>query len=125
MHSQREPIMVANASRLERVRQFGPPASIRSWGQHVAFDSQSTLLLAMAWTQPDRSRWWNLRGESDLPVCSPETPLSSVFCVLPGKDLVVAVVSELQPRRHTADGSERWPLLRRLPLRHGRASLRP
>ncbi|AKJ02673.1 WD domain G-beta repeat uncharacterized protein [Archangium gephyra] len=91
MHSQREPITVANASRLTRVRRFGPPASIKSWGQHLAFDSQSTLLLAMERTQPDRIRWWNLRGESDLPACSAEMPLSSEFCVLPGRELVVAV----------------------------------
>jgi hypothetical protein len=91
MHSQREPITVANASRLERVRQLGPPASIGSRGQHLAFDSQSTLLLAQAHRQPERIRWWNLRGESDLPVCSPEMPLGSVFCALPGRDLVVAV----------------------------------
>ncbi|OJT20151.1 hypothetical protein BO221_33760 [Archangium sp. Cb G35] len=91
MRSRRDPITVANASCLTRVRQLSPPVSIKRWGQHLAFDSQSTLLLAMARMQPDRLRWWDLRGESDQPVCSPEIPLSSVFCVLPGRDLVVAV----------------------------------
>ncbi|MFY0521797.1 WD40 repeat domain-containing protein [Archangium gephyra] len=91
MHSQRKPITVANASRLERVRQFGPPSSIRSRGHHLAFDSRSTLLVAQAQGQPERIRWWDVRGESGLPVCSPELPLGPMFCVLPGRELVVAV----------------------------------
>jgi hypothetical protein len=91
MHSQREPITVDNASRLKRVRQLGPPSPISSRGQHLAFDSRSNLLMAQAKGQPERIRWWNLRGESNVPVCSPEIPLESVFSVLPEKELVVAV----------------------------------
>jgi hypothetical protein len=91
MHSRREPITVANASRLTRVRQLDPSSSMNSWGQDLAFDHQGTLLIAQVRGQPGRLRWWNLSGESDLPVCSPDIPLAPGFSPLPGRELVAAV----------------------------------
>ncbi|MFY0566179.1 hypothetical protein ACN28E_20400 [Archangium lansingense] len=85
------PITVANAARLTRIRQFGPASPIGSWGHNLAFDDRGTLLLAKEQKGFGRIRWWDLRSKSDLPVCSPDTPVGTEFCVLPGRELVVAV----------------------------------
>ncbi|WP_257462428.1 WD40 repeat domain-containing protein [Archangium lipolyticum] len=90
MNAQHEPITVANASRLQRVRQLGP-AMPQSCGQNLAFAHRGTVLVSQESTRFGRLRWWNLHSGSDLATCSPDIPFKDSFAVLPGRELVVAV----------------------------------